>query len=260
MRRAHTFLFTLSLAASAFLLPTQDHHASDTLTDSNANLWLNLVGDHPLGGGPWGIHLEVQNRRAELGNDWQQLLIRPGINYQISPSLSVSAGWAWVRTYPYGDYPAVIAFPEHRAWEQIQHRFKFLGLDWTQRLRLEQRWIGEMARDSGGDDFDLANWRYENRIRYLLRTSIPLTDSGKTYLALWDEVFFNFGSNVSGNDFDQNRVFIGLGHKLTPTTRLEVGYMEQTIRRRGGQIREDNHTLAVWLMSNWPFGGSSTQE
>jgi hypothetical protein len=225
--------------------------------DSNANLWLNYVGDHPLGNSPWGLHLEVQNRRADLGDEWQQLLIRPGINYQISPTISVSAGWAYVRTYPYGDYPALAEFPEHRAWEQIQHNFKFLGLDWTQRLRLEQRWIGEMAKTTAGDDYDLANWRYENRIRYMLRTSIPLTDSGKTYIALWNEVFFNFGSNVQGNDFDQNRAFIGIGQKLTATTRLEIGYMEQTIFRRGGSIREDNHTIAVWLTSKWPFGKSS---
>ena len=77
-----------------------------TNVDSNANLWLNYVGDHPIGNSPWGLHLEVQNRRADLGDEWQQLLVRPGINYQISPTISVSAGWAYVRTYPYGDYPA----------------------------------------------------------------------------------------------------------------------------------------------------------
>jgi hypothetical protein len=33
--------------------------------------------------------------------------------------------------------------------------------------------------------------------------------------------------------------------------------MEQTLFRRGGSIREDNHTIAVWLMSKSPFGKSS---
>lgn len=249
-------LFFLPTLIVAFLIPAISH-TSERVSDSNGTLWLNYVGDHPLGNSPWGLHLEVQTRRADLGEEWQQLLIRPGINYQISPTLSVSAGWAYVSTYPYGDYPVAARFPEQRAWEQIQHQFQFLGLEWTQRLRLEQRWIGEMARDAGaGDDFELANWRYENRIRYLLRTNIPLTANGQTYLALWDEVFFNFGQNVSGNDFDQNRAFIGIGHKLTDTTRVEIGYMEQTLNRRGGSIREDNHTITVWLISKWPFGGN----
>ncbi len=241
-------LLTVSLSATT-------SHARDQLSDSNGHLWLNYIGDHPIGKSPWGLHLEVQNRRADMGSSWQQLLLRPGVNYQINPTLSVSAGWAYVKTWPYGDYPAPASFPENRAWEQVQHSFNAFGLEWVQRLRLEQRWIGEMARDVGGDDYDLANWRYENRIRYLLRTTFPLTSSGKTYLAIWDELFINFGSNVEGNHFDQNRIFVGIGQKLTDTTRLEVGYMEQTVRRRYGQIREDNHTLAVWLMSKWPFGG-----
>ncbi len=249
MRSLLLFVSMVSLLAPA------SNRAADQLTDSNLNLWLNYVGDHPLGDTPWGLHLEVQNRRSDFADDWQQLLLRPGLNYQISPTLSVSAGWAYVKTWPYGDYPVAHAFPEQRAWQQVQHQFKFIGLDWTQRLRLEQRWLGEMAQDAGGD-WDVANWRYENRLRYLLRTNVPLTESGKTYLAVWNEVFFNFGNNVVGNDFDQNRAFIGIGQKLTDTTRLEIGFMEQTLRRRGGNIREDNHTITVWLMSKWPFSRS----
>lgn len=234
----------LSLIGSAW--------AADDLHDSNGNLWLNYVGDHPLFGSPLGVHLEVQNRRAEMGDEWQQLLIRPGLNYQISPSLSVSAGWAYVKTYRYGDYPAAHDFPEHRAWEQAVYTHTGLGLDWTHRLRLEQRWIGEMKETDG--DWDVANWRYENRIRYMLRTTIPLTKSKRTYLALWDEVFINFGENVKGNVFDQNRAFIGIGQKLTDTTRLEIGFMEQTLQRRGGNIWENNHTASVWLTSKLPLG------
>jgi hypothetical protein len=252
----HHFCCLLLTFLAAFFLASPGR-ATDRLTDSNGNLWLNYVGDHPLGKGPWGLHLEVQSRRADFGDAWQQLLVRPGINYQLSPTLSVSAGWAYVRTYPYGEYPALAAFPEHRAWEQVLHQFKLLDLEWSQRLRLEQRWIGEMAKPSPTDDYELANWRYENRLRYMLRTSIPVTASGKTYIALWDEVFFNFGANVKGNHFDQNRVFIGIGQKLTSSTRLECGYMEQTVYRRGGRIREDNHTIALWLTSKWPFGTTS---
>ena len=96
--------------------------------------------------------------------------------------------------------------------------------------------------------------RYENRIRYMMRTTIPLTKSKRTYLALWDEVFINFGENVKGNVFDQNRAFIGIGQKLTDTTRLEIGFMEQTLQRRGGNIWENNHTASVWLTSKLPFG------
>lgn len=221
--------------------------------DSNSHLWLNYVGDHPLGDGPWGVHLEAQVRRADFGGSWQQLLIRPAINYTISPAWSVSLGYAYVNTYRYGEFPALDSFPEHRIWQQASYTHKALRLEWQHRFRLEQRFIGELGADGRGG-FEVENFRYENRFRYMLRTTIPLTADEKTYLALWDEVFFNFGSNVSGNHFDQNRAFIGIGRKLSDTSRLEVGWLEQTLQRRGGTIWEDNHTLAVWLTSKWPFG------
>lgn len=225
--------------------------------DSNGNLWLNYVGDHPVGNGPWGLHLEVQNRRADEGGSWQQLLIRPGINYQINADLSVSAGWAYVKTWPYGDFPAVHEFPEHRAWQQVAWRTRGMGMEWLHRFRLEQRWIGEM-KNMGGE-WDVANWRYQNRFRYLLRTTIPLCESGRNYLAVWNEVFLNFGGNMSPganegrNVFDQNRAFIGVGRKLSEHSRIEVGLMEQTVMQRKNPVVESNHTITVWFTSNLPF-------
>ena len=236
----------LALLAST-TLPAADR------SDSNGHLWLNYVGDRPIGNSPWGVHLETQLRRADFGGDWQQFMLRPGINYAFTPKLNATLGYAYVETHPYGDYPALDVFPEHRIWQQLSYTHQAFSLEWQHRFRLEQRFIGELGANGGGG-FDVVNHRYENRFRYMLRTTVPLTSDKKTYLALWDEVFFNFGRNVSGNDFDQNRAFIGLGRKLTDTTRLEVGFLEQTVQRRGGTIWENNHTVAVWLLSKWPFG------
>jgi hypothetical protein len=33
--------------------------------------------------------------------------------------------------------------------------------------------------------------------------------------------------------------------------------MEKTVHRRGGSIREDNHTLTLWVTSKWPFAKAS---
>ena len=245
MKILHSILLLTLLASTAI-------HAA-ARQDHNTHLWLNYVGDHPLGAGPWGVHLETQIRRADFGRNWQQFLLRPGVNYAFSPALNATLGYAFVDTYRYGDYPALDTFPEHRVWEQLSYTHKAFALEWQHRFRLEQRHLGELgANGSGG--FNVVNFRYENRFRYQLRTTVPLTADQKTYLALWNELFFNFGRNVSGNDFDQNRAFIGLGRKLTDTTRLEVGFLEQTIQRRGGTIWENNHTVAVWLTSKLPFG------
>ena len=247
--KRNTRIFILALLL--VMATTVGVRAADK-SDSNGHLWLNYVGDHPIGDGPWGLHLEGQFRRADFGGNWQQIVIRPGINYTFSPAWSASVGYAYINTFRYGDYPALDSFPEHRIWQQVSYTHKALRLEWQHRVRLEQRLIGELGADSRGG-YEVENFRYENRFRYMLRTTIPLTADKKTYLALWDEVFFNFGSNVLGNHFDQNRAFIGIGRKLTATSRLEVGWLEQTLQRRGGAIWENNHTLSVWITSKWPF-------
>jgi hypothetical protein len=214
--------------------------AADQHAD-NYNFWWNYVGDHPLSGSTWGVHLEVQNRREDWGDEWQQLLIRPGINYTLSPSVTVSAGYGYIKTYPYGELPVAHEFDEHRIWEQLGWKVQFLGLEWQHRFRLEQRWIEEQNKAGR-----TTNWRGENRFRYMLRTSLPLSSDKKTYLALWNEVFLNFGGNIDKNHFDQNRAFLGIGRKLTPTTRLEIGFMEQTVQRRAAV------GLAFWRLIRTP--------
>jgi hypothetical protein len=41
-------------------------------------------------------------------------------------SLDVDGGWAFVRTWPHGDFPAKAPFPEHRFYEQaLTFGFRF---------------------------------------------------------------------------------------------------------------------------------------
>lgn len=144
--------------------------AQDHIGDGNNHAWFNYFGDHPIGKSKWGVHLEGQWRRENLGTQWQQLLLRPGVNYRLSPNVLLTGGYGFVETYRYGDYPAKAAFPEHRFFEQAQITRKAAKLDWVNRLRLEQREIGQMA-PRGDGTIPRDSWRYENRFRYMLRTT-----------------------------------------------------------------------------------------
>ena len=230
---------TLSLVVLAGLLAARPAVAQ---TDHNAHAWLDYFGDHPLGASRFEAHLEAQVRRAELGASGQQLLLRPGVNYQLRPRVSLTGGYGFVETYPYGDYPVARRFPEHRLFEQVQVTPHGWGLDWQNRFRLEQRHIGGAAA------------RYENRFRYMLRTNVPVGHGGRYYLSLYDEVFYNFGAAVAENTFDQNRAAVMVGRSLTKSNRFEVGFMEQTLQHRDGRVMEHNHTLQVALYSRVPFG------
>lgn len=223
-------------------------------TDPNAHGWYMYFGDHPVAASKWGVHLEGQWRRHDVVSKWQQLLLRPGLNYQLTTSFLLTGGYGFIQTYGYGDFPVRAAFPEHRFFEQVQITHRLFRLNWQNRLRFEQRYLGVMEERAGGG-FQRASWRYENRFRYMLRTNVPLPFAGqKYYLALYDEIMLNYGKNVAFNVFDQNRAYIALGRTVARETRLEVGFLKQTLQQRSGRVFEHNHTLQVAIYSRLPFG------
>ena len=90
---------------------------STSVSDHNANAWGMYFGDHKVSE-KWGVHLEGQWRRANVGRNWQQLLVRPGVNYHVNKNLMLTVGYGYIRNYPYGEFPALTAFPEHRIYQQ----------------------------------------------------------------------------------------------------------------------------------------------
>ena len=211
-------------------------------------------GDHPVGSGRWGVHAEAQFRRAKTGLASQQFLVRPGVSYQLTPNAMLTFGYAFVRTSPYGGYPARTAFPEHRIFEQLLLRQRARKVSLQHRLRLEQRLVGIVP--SPGTDVDW--WEPRSRFRYMLRGDIPLplkTAGEKRFgVALYNEFFVHFGANRGIRFLDQNRAYGALTYRLSKWNRLEFGYLHQYIPQRNGLITEHNHTLQFALFSAAPFG------
>ena len=224
--------------------------AQDRVVDQNVNAWFMYFGDHPVSD-RWGVHLEGQYRRHDVVSDWQQLLLRPAINYEASDAVTLTAGYAYVRTHRYGEFPAAARFPEHRIFQQAVLRHGVGKVGFSHRYRLEQRYIGE-ARAEPGDSPEVQRFRYENRARYMLRGVIPFGES-RYYLAAYDEIMVNFGRNVASNVFDQNRAYLALGRKLGKPGNLEIGYLHQLGQQRSGRVFESNHTIQVALFSQFPF-------
>jgi hypothetical protein len=219
---------------------------------NNFNTWVVYNGQHIVAG-KFGLHAEIQVRRNNGFSGWQQLLLRPGLFYKIDKNILATAGYAFVETYPYGDIPsAKAAFPEHRIWEQLQLSQQTGQVDVINRLRLEQRYFGDATAGT------FTNVRYENRIRYMLKASIPLGKTSPWYVPVYDEVFIAFGKNVKYNTFDQNRLGLGLGYTIGKAAKVELGYLYQYVQQRNltatfNQVVENNHTLAINVFSSLPF-------
>lgn len=173
------------------------------------------------------LHAEYQWRRARLVKDWQQSLLRTGITYKIHPQVSLQAGYAWVPTFPYGTYTLAAVpriFPEHRIYEQVVLQSTVGKAALTNRLRLEQRWLGRFATIDAKEPAFV----FLNRFRYMPRVDYPIGD--KWYVAAYDEIFIGFGKNVGENVFDQNRVSALVGYKTSDHFRIEGGFLNQTVQ------------------------------
>src|SRR5690349_21574039 len=110
----------------------------ERIRDDNFHGWLAYFGDHPISESKWGIHLEGQIRRHDVAAKWQQLLLRPGVNFEASKKVMLTAGYAFVRSSVYSEYatPSPVS-PEHRFWQQAWIRYRTGRTSWSTRIRFE---------------------------------------------------------------------------------------------------------------------------
>jgi hypothetical protein len=206
----------------------QSTYAQNTrLRESNTIGWYNYFGTYKLFN-KIGLHTEYQWRRDNIILNWQQSLLRTGINYNLNPRVIFRLGYAWIETFPYGSYSINSLgkdFTEHRIFEMIQLSHKEGCVDFTHRFLLEQRFVGQYssATEIKEDEFS-----FLNRARYLVRLQVPLK-SQKLYIAIYDELFIGFGENVTMDIFDQNRLGTIVGYKFNETVKIEAGFLNQIL-------------------------------
>lgn len=165
----------------------------------------------------FSIHAEAQYRNYEVGSNFNQLLLRTALNYNISDNAMASFGYGYITTdgtfeEPEGEENTT----EHRIYQQFVLRNNVGKLRFSHRYRLEQRFINNPI--SGNDT--------QHRARYFLRLTYPLSDA--VYLTAYDEVFIN----LQGDTFGQNRLYGALGYKFNKNFRSEVGFLKNHIGNR----------------------------
>lgn len=157
------------------------------------------------------IHAEAQYRTYEFGNNFNQLLLRTGLNYNISDNAMVTVGYANITTdgtfiEPLGEENV----NENRIYQQFVLRNTVGKLKFSHRYRLEQRFIN---RPQGSNTT-------EHRARYFMRLTYPLNDTW--FLTAYDEVFINLQNDF----FGQNRLYGALGYNVNQNVSLQMGYLK----------------------------------
>ncbi len=234
------------------------------LNDHNTIGWYNYFGTLKVNN-KLGIHTEYQWRRDKLITNWQQSVLRFGLNYQLHPKAQLRLGYGWIETFAYGDIPLNgfgKNFTEHRLYEMITLNDKISIIDLSHRFMLEQRWLGRYTNATLNKEDEFA---FTNRFRYMFRMQAPL--KGKSienripYVALYDEIFIGFGKNVNENIFDQNRIALLLGYKFNKTFRAEAGYLNQTVQLgrevNNRNVFQYNNGLIINTIFNFDLSSSS---
>jgi len=204
--------------------------------DNSLGGWSILTVNTPLGaeGTPWRFVYDGQYRAPDFGNDVHQTVFRPGISYRLDAGPTLTLGYGHFRTRrPSGQHVV-----EHRLWQQVgwtARRSERGTL--TMRFRLAQRDV-EVGNDLG--------WWLRYRARYAYRLT------GRWQASLFVEPFVDLTATDWGGDsgMRQNRVFLGLEHRLTERLALEVGYLNQYLWVDDRDNRS-NHLAVLALNTRW---------
>jgi len=228
--------------------PCAAAQAPDWRTVHQPATWYGMFVDQAITSRT-ALVFDGQWRRMGLGDRPQQLLLRPGILWTLSPGVRVGAGYAYIATAPYGEAPSNTPLREHRSWQQLllTHRAGPLAL--THRYRLEQRWIAPVLSDAVTGQETHGRWGYQQRARYMVRAQgeLPGPQVGGRHLVgfVWNELLLPFGHSDVLARLGQNRATAGIGVPMSTRQRIDVSYMNLWNPLTGARVNEVNHTLSL---------------
>jgi len=181
--------------------------------DSNLGNWLIYIGSKKVND-RWNIHHEVQYRNYNAIGDLEQLLIRTGVGYNLTPgNNNFLLGYGFIRSENYINMDEKEGVDEHRIFQQFITKQKIGKFKVQHRYRFEQRFVAD---------------NFRMRYRYFLAVNYPVKAATEEsprewYLSAYNEIFLNSKDNV----FDRNRLYGGVGCRVNKSLRLELGYMNQ---------------------------------
>jgi hypothetical protein len=220
------------LLAVTFILATYQLQAQ---TKHENTGWLLLLNSTKFNE-KWGMHLDVQVRTHDNWDGTKNVLFRPGITYFIDSKQNITAGYLLASTER-----STGTLYEHRAWEQYILNHKIKSVLTAHRFRLEQRFL------------DQANENFAQRFRYFIRLIKPLKRTEEAFakgafLALQNEVFLNIQNKEATNNhlFDQNRLYLAAGYRLSKKVDLEAGYLNQAIKGSANNTVNNVIQLALY--------------
>ena len=193
--------FTVFVLASIFLNAQVDG-------EEEWGIWYMYFGTNKISD-KLSVHTEGQFRYYDVPDNFNQMLLRTGLNYHIDKNAMATGGYAFIKTDGTFDEPeGAFDSREHRIFQQFILRNEVWKFLFEHRYRLEQRFL----------DFGTST-DTQHRARYRIQLTIPITQ--RFFLNFYDELFINLQDNL----FGQNRLYGAVGVHLNKISSLQFGYL-----------------------------------
>lgn len=212
------YLVLLTLAYSGFSFAQTSEHRNWVTLNINQKINENF-----------NVASDIQYRTYEDLDQLNQLLIRAGIGYNLNSNNNLLLGYAYVLTRNPIEENDFTTFSENRFYQQFNTKHKIDRINLNHRFRFEER----LMKD---DIF--------YRFRYQFTATLPLNNSTLSkntfFVKAANELFLNA---IKTNNFDRNRLNLGVGYVINSNYTVEAGYMKQHVQH----AQTDHLTLGVTL-------------
>jgi len=193
----------------------------------------------------WGYTFDLNYRtRGVLPFTSSLAAARAGIIYSVNPKIRITAGYAWFGTWVKDRYQ--IWLHENRLYQQIQYNTRKANLQFSQRIRLEQRFRQSFVSISS----DEVNVNFTFRARYLFQMQGPLLRKSGTdeVILSWqaaNEIFFHWGDIIGSTNFEQNRTLAGV--VIAVNKKIDFAVLYQLILQHQPLLQETQPINSVRL-------------
>lgn len=199
--------------------------------------WHTLLLKHKINS-KFTVKNELHVRRTQFYGRWQQLLLRPGLDYALTSSTTLSAGYSFIRNYSELGHAL-----EHNVWEEIVLSSQVKSVGVKHRFRFEQRF----AQAFLSDDFD-----HSNRLRYritLTKKLLDIKEGQPLKVEVFNELWLHTGNGIKPQSINQNWFYTGLATPVNDKATLSAGYMNAHFPLEG-DARATQHILQIGLTVN----------
>jgi len=205
------------------LLIGQASYAQHTAAPNLPSIWMESTIKVPLPA-KFTFSNDLYVRRKNLGEQWQQFVVRPYVTYAPKKWVSVGLGYTFVESYQQHEPKQ-----EHHILEQVVFKHALKQFKLAHRFRLEQRFEGQ----------DL-----HHRLRYKLKIKHFFVEKPRYgfFFQLYDEFHLPLRTDNPMHRA-QNWAYLGAGVKIPHKGQLTLGYMG-----RWHSQNQWNHIIDVALV------------